>query len=68
MTLSCREVFSGLDSDELPAHRFLKSVHNITIERGWIPVRFEVGENVRIFWESGADSYDSTDEDQRYVQ
>ncbi|KAG2347556.1 hypothetical protein BDR05DRAFT_974081 [Suillus weaverae] len=34
-----REFFSpNLSTDELPAHQFLKSVHNITIECGWLHV------------------------------
>ncbi|THH28069.1 hypothetical protein EUX98_g6112 [Antrodiella citrinella] len=59
-----REAVSpDLPTSELPAHRFLRSVHNITIERGWIPVRHEVGDNVHVFWEAGADVYDANDED-----
>ena len=35
----CSEVFSpDLPTNEVPAHQFLKSIHNITIERGWLPM------------------------------
>ncbi|KAF5386057.1 hypothetical protein D9615_002423 [Tricholomella constricta] len=36
-----------------PAHRFLKSVYNITIERGWMRLRIHWGDNVRAYWEVG---------------
>ncbi|KAG1845558.1 hypothetical protein F4604DRAFT_1662541 [Suillus subluteus] len=57
-----REIFSpNLPTDELPAHRFLKSVHNITIERGWLRVRVQWGDNVKIFWEAGEEIYNDMD-------
>ncbi|EGN91665.1 hypothetical protein SERLA73DRAFT_157463 [Serpula lacrymans var. lacrymans S7.3] len=41
------EYFSPhLSPDELPAHRFLKSVHNITIEHGWHSLRIQWGDNL----------------------
>ncbi|KAJ4492555.1 hypothetical protein C8J55DRAFT_533549 [Lentinula edodes] len=50
-----REAFvSDLPIEELAAHRFLQSIHNITIERGWLPLRLEWGENVKIFWDAGS--------------
>lgn len=53
-----REVFApNLSTSELPAHRFLKSIHNITIERGWLRLRLQWGDNVKIFWEAGAHIY-----------
>jgi hypothetical protein len=59
--LSFREVFAPhLGLDELPAHRFLKSVHNITIERGWLRLRLQWGDNVRIFWDAGAGIYNAS--------
>jgi hypothetical protein len=36
----------NIDADEAPAHRFLRSVHNITIERGWLRLRQHWGDNV----------------------
>ncbi|KAG2133446.1 hypothetical protein BD769DRAFT_1627428 [Suillus cothurnatus] len=57
-----REHFSPhLSLDELPAHKFLKSVHNTTIERGWLRLRLQWGENVKIFWEAGSGIYDEMD-------
>lgn len=59
-------MFSDLPIDELPAHRFLKSVHNITIERGWLRLRLQFGENVKLYWEAGKEVYKETDENHRY--
>ncbi|KAK7018706.1 hypothetical protein VNI00_018299 [Paramarasmius palmivorus] len=50
-----------LDVNELPAHKFLKSIFNITIERGWLRLRLQWGENVKLFWEAGATIYNPTD-------
>lgn len=59
--LTNREHFSPhLDGDELVAHMFLKSVHNITIERGWLRLRLQWGDNVKVFWDAGSDIYNST--------
>ncbi|KAG6848069.1 hypothetical protein H0H93_003660 [Arthromyces matolae] len=56
-----REHFSPeLEAVELgPAHQFLKSTSNITIERGWLGLRITWGDNVHIHWEAGQDIYDS---------
>ncbi|KAG2144454.1 uncharacterized protein EDB93DRAFT_1251690 [Suillus bovinus] len=57
-----REIFSpNLSTDELPAHRFPKSVHNITIERGWLRVRVQWGDNMKVFWEAGEEIYNDMD-------
>ncbi|KAG1725924.1 hypothetical protein EDB19DRAFT_1914861 [Suillus lakei] len=57
-----REFFSpNLSTDELPAHQFLKSVHNIMIERGWLRVRVQWGDNVKVFWEAGEEIYNNMD-------
>ncbi|KZP07458.1 hypothetical protein FIBSPDRAFT_762875 [Athelia psychrophila] len=59
-----RELFAPhLPIDELPAHRFLKSVHNITIERGWLRLRIQWGNNVKVFW-AGAGIYNASDPQQ----
>ncbi|GLB37945.1 hypothetical protein LshimejAT787_0409960 [Lyophyllum shimeji] len=59
-----REIFAGhISIDELPAHRFLKSVHNITIERGWLRLRLQWGDDAKAFWEAGADIYIKENED-----
>ncbi|KIJ36436.1 hypothetical protein M422DRAFT_179437 [Sphaerobolus stellatus SS14] len=55
-----REVFSP-DLEGLPAHRFLKSVHNTTIERGWLQLRLQWGDNVKDIWDEGVTIYDPTD-------
>ncbi|KAF9461875.1 hypothetical protein BDZ94DRAFT_791699 [Collybia nuda] len=56
-----REFFSpDLDLDELAAHKFLKSIYNITIERGWYRLRISWGDNVKIFWAAGSEVYNST--------
>jgi hypothetical protein len=53
-----REIFSpDLPIDELPAHRFLRSVNNITVERGWLQLRVRWGDNVKIFWDAGIGIY-----------
>ncbi|KAH7904483.1 hypothetical protein BJ138DRAFT_1019103 [Hygrophoropsis aurantiaca] len=57
-----REYFSPhLDINELPAHRFMKSVKNITIERGWLQLRLKWGDNVKVFWEAGRGTYNEMD-------
>ncbi|KAJ3782569.1 hypothetical protein GGU10DRAFT_396781 [Lentinula aff. detonsa] len=57
-----REEFaSDLPIDALPPHKFLQSIHNITIERGWLRLRLDWGENVKIFWDAGSGIYNSSD-------
>ena len=57
-----REIFSpDFPVDELPAHRFLKSVHNIVIERGWLRLRTQWGDNVKLFFDSGESRYNPND-------
>jgi hypothetical protein len=56
-----------LDLDELPAHVFLKSLHNITIERGWLRLRLQWGDNVKVFWEAGSEIYNRTNPHHLYV-
>ncbi len=60
-----REVFSpDLDPNEHPVHRFLKSVHNITVEKGWLQLRVKWGDNVKIYWEAGQGIYNPSDPQQ----
>jgi hypothetical protein len=62
---SHREAFSpDLPVTVLPAHLFFKSINNTTIERGWLRMRLQWGDNVIIFWEAGRDIYNPTDPDQ----
>lgn len=42
-----------------PAHRFLRSTDNITIERGWLRFRISWGDNVHIYWAAGQGIYDA---------
>ncbi|OCH84308.1 hypothetical protein OBBRIDRAFT_808335 [Obba rivulosa] len=42
--------------DELPAHVFLRSVRNISIERSWLRLRLDFGDNVVAFFERGEES------------
>jgi hypothetical protein len=53
--------------NEVPAHRFLRSIHNITIERGWSQLKFQFDANVDKFWDEGTLNgiYDEYDERHR---
>lgn len=44
-----------ISSTDVPAHRFLKSVHNIVVERGWLRLRLVWGDNVYIEYAKGVD-------------
>ncbi|KAG0708133.1 hypothetical protein DFH29DRAFT_979469 [Suillus ampliporus] len=50
-----------LSLDELPTHNFLKSVHNTTIECGWLHLRLQWGDNVKLFWKAGSSIYNEMD-------
>ncbi|KAJ4500374.1 hypothetical protein C8R41DRAFT_811193 [Lentinula lateritia] len=55
-----REAFAGdIPVEQVAAHRFLQSIHNITIERGWLRLRLEWGDNVKIFWDAGNTVYNA---------
>ncbi|KIJ56268.1 hypothetical protein M422DRAFT_150289 [Sphaerobolus stellatus SS14] len=58
-----REVFAP-DLEGLPAHQFLQSVNNTTIERGWLQLRLQWGDNIKDLWDAGAGVYDPTDQRQ----
>lgn len=53
LVVALREAFTTLSPEEIPAHRFLKSVYNITIERGWLRFKLQFGDNVKEFWARG---------------
>ncbi|KAJ3924381.1 MAG: hypothetical protein NXY57DRAFT_359343 [Lentinula lateritia] len=55
------ELASNLPIDILPVHKFLQSIHNITIERGWLRLCLDWGENVKIYWDVGAGIYNPSD-------
>ncbi|KAK7434314.1 hypothetical protein VKT23_020264 [Stygiomarasmius scandens] len=61
-----REIFHpDCPIDQLPAHVYLRSVHNISIERSWLRLRLDFGDNAIIFFRKGIDDgiYNPTDED-----
>ncbi|KAF8514122.1 hypothetical protein BU17DRAFT_94835 [Hysterangium stoloniferum] len=56
------ETFSpDLCVDGLPAHHFLKSMHNTTIEHGWLQLHLKWGDNVKVHWDAGEDIYNPMD-------
>jgi hypothetical protein len=44
-----------IDILELPARVYLRSVHNISIERAWLRLRLDWGDNAVIVFEQGKD-------------
>ncbi len=64
---TAREAYSDLDIDILVAHRYLQSIYNITIERGWLRLRIEWGDNVRVIWENGNGLFDPMNSADKYV-
>ena len=44
-----------IDIQELPAHVYLRSVHNVAIERAWLRLRLDWGDNAVIVFEQGKD-------------
>jgi hypothetical protein len=60
---------SDISIAELPAHRYLRSVHNIVIERSWLRLRLEFGDNaVKAFKRGEAEGlYNPDDPEQLYV-
>lgn len=62
-----REIYHPeYDSAELPAHVYLRSVHNISIERSWLRLRLDWGDNMVAFFYKGIDDgmYNPDDPDQ----
>jgi hypothetical protein len=41
------------DNNDLPSHVYLKSVHNISIERAWLRLRLEFGNNAIVEYHKG---------------
>ena len=55
-TTHTREIFHPeFDNRELPAHVYLRSVRNISIERSWLCLRLEFGNNAIISFDKGVD-------------
>jgi len=52
---------------ETPPHVFLRSVHHIPIERGWLGLRQDLGHDFPHFWAAGADVFDDNDADHHYL-
>ena len=42
-----------IDIAELPAYNYLRSVHNIAVERSWLRLRLDFGDNAIIFFNKG---------------
>jgi len=61
-----RDAFSD-DVPEKPAHIFLRSVHHIPIERGWLDLRREFNDNFTQFWEVGRGVYDEDNLTHRHL-
>lgn len=60
-----REIFhSDVQLNELPAHIYLRSVHNIVIERSWRHLQIDWGKNAIEVFERGKIEgwYDEDDE------
>ena len=56
LNLHTREIFHpDFDLAGLPAHIYLRSVHNISIERSWLRLRLDWGDNAVIAFEKGKD-------------
>lgn len=51
-----REASAHHETDKR-AHIFLRSIHHVPIERGWLDLRHELGHNFPHFWEEGRNVY-----------
>ncbi|KAF8591821.1 hypothetical protein K439DRAFT_1656506 [Ramaria rubella] len=59
-----REAFAPeLPISELPAHKFLCSISNTTIEWGWLHFRLQWGDNVKVIWQEGVEKYNYNSND-----
>lgn len=69
-TSAFREVFAAdLDANLLPAHIYMRSVHNITIERSWLRMRLDFGDNAVLFFSKGVEDgvYNKDDPEHWYA-
>ncbi|KAF8967102.1 hypothetical protein BDZ97DRAFT_1903511 [Flammula alnicola] len=56
MAKALRESFHpDIDPKETPAHVYVRSVHNIAIERSWLRLRLEFGDSAVIVFKQGED-------------
>ena len=55
--------YPDIDISELPAYVYLRSVHNISIERSWLRLRLDFGDNAVLFFNKGIEDgvYNSQD-------
>ena len=53
--LSSESFHPDIDSTETPAHVYVRSVHNISIERSWLRLRLEFGDNAVLCFQQGID-------------
>ncbi|KAJ6622518.1 hypothetical protein B0H10DRAFT_2162751 [Mycena sp. CBHHK59/15] len=55
-----------IDSIEVPPHVYLRSVHNISVERQWLRLRLDFGDNCVLAYNQGIENgqYNSNDPDQ----
>lgn len=63
-----REIFhSDVNLHELPGHIYLRSVHNISVERAWLRLRLDWGDNAVLAFEKGEEEgwYDPHEPDQQ---
>ena len=67
LTHSNRDTFSpDIPHNEVPAHRFLSSINNIVIERGWFRFRVQWGDNLVEFWLAGHGIFNHNDPNHLY--
>lgn len=62
-----RKIFHpDYDNSELPAHVYLRSVHNISIERSWLRLRLDWGDNAVAAFRQGEERglYNPSDPDE----
>ena len=57
------------DNEVLPAHVYLQSIHNISIERSWLHLRLDMGDNAVIAFQRGEleFGYDDQNAQHQYV-
>lgn len=64
-----RDSIPNIEETTRPAHRFLKSIHNIVIEKGWWQLTLRWGHNIVEFYDVGLrdGTYNINDEKHRSV-
>lgn len=54
--LSSESFHPDIDSVETPAHVYVRSVHNIAIERSWLRLRLEFGDSAVMCFKRGEEN------------